>query len=87
MKKTLASYKFTRWMPDDEKKDVEYMPIPVDPNDYECSNLFNLYEPRAYLQKDYSREDSKAAYARCSAFFEHVQEIWCGGDEFLYAWS
>ncbi|PRP74011.1 hypothetical protein PROFUN_16455, partial [Planoprotostelium fungivorum] len=61
MKKTLASYKFTRWMPDDEKKDVEYMPIPVDPNDYERSNLFNLYEPGAYLQKDYSREDSNSS--------------------------
>ncbi|PRP75696.1 hypothetical protein PROFUN_15404 [Planoprotostelium fungivorum] len=107
MKKILASYKFTRWMPDDKKKpsifepyklwlehenrrdyeDIEYIPIPVDPSDYERCNLFNLYEPGAYLQKDYSREDSKAAYARCSAFFEHVREIWCNGDEFLYMWT
>ncbi|PRP73628.1 hypothetical protein PROFUN_16735, partial [Planoprotostelium fungivorum] len=49
-------------------KNIEYNPIPGASNN---SNLFNLYEPGPYLQRDFSGMSVSEAYKNCSIFFEH----------------
>jgi hypothetical protein len=65
-------------------KNIEYNPIPGASNN---SNLFNLYEPGPYLQRDFSGMSVSEAYKNCSIFFEHVREIWCGGNELHYIYT
>ncbi|PRP74823.1 putative integrase [Planoprotostelium fungivorum] len=81
-----------------EFENVEYNPI-TRHNTFHMSNLFNIYNPGRYLQRDWAErertEDGEdvdkyphtAAYYRCSIFFEHVRQIWCHGNEDLYHYT
>ncbi|PRP75871.1 hypothetical protein PROFUN_15407 [Planoprotostelium fungivorum] len=80
-----------------EFENIEYNPIAKLNTSH--SNLFNIYNPGRYLQRDWSErertEDGKdvdkyphaSAYYRCSIFFEHVRQIWCNGNEELYRYT